>query len=105
MVGDMDAYRVVVPLVNSKEEAIRAVRSSKYPSEGNRGVDPRRASQYWSKVPDYVKEANDIVFVVVMVESQMALNNLDEILSVKGVDVGLIGPEDLSLDLGILRQH
>jgi 2-keto-3-deoxy-L-rhamnonate aldolase RhmA len=102
---DMGAYGVVVPFVNSREEAVRAVRSSKYPPEGIRGFGPRRASRYWSEVPDYVKEANDTVLVVVMVESQTALDNLDEILSVKGVDVALIGPEDLTLNLGIFRQH
>ncbi len=101
---DMGAYGVVVPWVNSKEEALRAVQSSKYPPEGIRGCGPRRASRYYSEIADYVKRANDDTLVVVMIETQDALDNLDEILSVKGVDAAYIGPDDLSLNLGIFQQ-
>ena len=101
---DMGAFGVVVPWVNTKEEASRAVRASKYPPEGIRGCGPRRASKYYSEVKDYVRSANDDVLVVVMIESQQALDNLDDILSVKGVDAAYIGPDDLSLNLGIFQQ-
>ena len=102
---DMGAHGVVVPWVNSKEEATKAVRASKYPPEGVRGCGPRRASRYYSEVADYVKNANDDILVVVMIESQQALDNLDEILAVKGVDAVFIGPDDLSLNLGIFQQR
>ncbi|HKM76281.1 MAG TPA: aldolase/citrate lyase family protein [Candidatus Bathyarchaeia archaeon] len=101
---DMGACGVVVPWVNSKEDATKAVRASKYPPEGNRGCGPRRASQYYSGISDYVKSANEEILVVVMIESQEALDNLDEILSVKGVDAAFIGPDDLSLNLGIFQE-
>jgi len=101
---DIGAYGVVVPLVDSREEALKAVRACKYPPEGIRGCGPRRASQYYSRLADYVREANEEVLVVVQIESPKALDNLDEILSVKGVDVAFIGPDDLSLNLGIFLQ-
>jgi len=101
---DMGAYGVVVPWVNTKEDALKAVRASKYPPEGIRGCGPRRASRYYSEVGDYVKKANEDVLVVVMIESQQAVDNIEEILSVKGVDATFIGPDDLSLNLGIFQQ-
>jgi 2-keto-3-deoxy-L-rhamnonate aldolase RhmA len=101
---DVGGYGVVVPWVNSKEDAIEAVRASKYPPEGIRGCGPRRASRYYSELSDYVKNINEEILVVMMIESQQALDNLDEILSVKGVDVAYIGPDDLSLNLGIFQQ-
>jgi 2-keto-3-deoxy-L-rhamnonate aldolase RhmA len=102
---DAGATGVVVPWVSSKEEATRAVHSSKYPPQGIRGCGPRRASKYYSEISDYVKQANDEVLVVVMIETQQALDNLDEILSVQGVDAVFIGPDDLSLNLGIFQQR
>jgi len=102
---DMGAYGVIVPWVNSKDDALKAVRASKYPPEGLRGCGPRRASKYYSEISEYVKRANEDVLVVVMIESQQALDNLDDILSVKGVDAAFIGPDDLSLNLGIFQQR
>src|SRR5208282_3606046 len=66
---DMGARGVVVPWVNSKEDATKAVRASKYPPEGIRGCGPRRASRYYSELSDYVKNANEETMVVVMIES------------------------------------
>ena len=102
---DMGAFGVVVPYVNTREEASRAVQACKYPPEGIRGCGPRRASRYYTEVTKYVKTSNDDVLVVVMIESQTALDNLDEILSVPGVDAVFIGPDDLSLNLGIFQQR
>jgi len=101
---DMGAYGVVVPWVNTGEEALKAVQACKYPPEGIRGCGPRRASKYYSQYADYVNKANDEVLLVVMIETQKALDNLDEILSVKGVDAAYIGPDDLSLNLGVFLQ-
>jgi len=102
---DMGAYGVVVPLVNTREEALKAVQASKYPPEGIRGCGPRRASKYYSRHADYVNSANDEVLVVVMIETQKAIDSLDEILSVKGVDAAFVGPDDLSLNLGVFLQR
>jgi 2-keto-3-deoxy-L-rhamnonate aldolase RhmA len=102
---DMGARGVVVPCINSKEEASRAVRACLYPPQGVRGCGPRRASRYGSELGRYVKSSNDEVLVVVMIESQSGLDNIDEILTVPGVDVAFIGPDDLSLNLGIFQQR
>ena len=101
---DMGATGIVVPMVNSKEDAERAVKSAKYPPEGFRGCGPRRASQYYVNYTEYMESANNEVLVVVMIETQAALDNLDSILSVKGVDAVFIGPNDLMLNLGIFLQ-
>jgi len=101
---DVGAYGVVVPWVNTREDALRAVQASKYPPEGIRGCGPRRASRYYSEYAEYVNTANDEVMVIVQIETQRALDNIDEILSVKGVDATIIGPDDLSLNLGIFLQ-
>jgi len=102
---DIGACGVVVPWVNTKEESAKAVRACLYPPRGIRGSGPRRASRYYSDVVKYVESSNENVLVVVMIESQMALDNLDEILSVPGVDAAFIGPDDLSLNLGIFQQR
>jgi 2-keto-3-deoxy-L-rhamnonate aldolase RhmA len=102
---DVGASGVVVPYVNTKDDASKAVRSCLYPPQGIRGCGPRRASHYYSEMASYVKSSNENVLVVVMIESQMALDNLDEILSVPGVDAAFIGPDDLSLNLGIFQQR
>jgi len=94
---DIGAYGVMVPWVSSKEEAENAVRYCKYPPEGIRGWGPRRAGMF---DPDYFKTANDEVIVTVQIETKKALDNLDEILSVPGIDACYIGPWDLSISLG-----
>jgi 2-keto-3-deoxy-L-rhamnonate aldolase RhmA len=101
---DMGAYGVVVPSVNTKEEASRAVRACLYPPQGIRGCGPRRASRYYSEMAKYVKTSNDDVLVVVMIENEAGLANIEEIVSVQGVDAVFIGPDDLSLNLGIFQQ-
>lgn len=102
---DIGARGVVVPMVNSKEEAENAVKSCKYPPEGFRGCGPRRASRYGARYREYVEGANEDTLVVVMIESEKAIQNIDEILSVKGVDAIFVGPDDLSLNLGIFQQR
>ena len=94
---DIGAHGVVVPWVNTKEEAEYAVRACKYPPEGLRGYGPRRAALF---DPDYPKTANDEILVVVQIETRKAISNLDDILSVKGIDACYIGPSDLSQSFG-----
>ncbi|MBS7609410.1 hypothetical protein KEJ36_00170 [Candidatus Bathyarchaeota archaeon] len=98
---DIGAYGLVIPWVNTKDEALSAVRACKYPPEGVRGFGPRRASMY---DPEYVKTANEELLIVAQIETESALKNLDDILSVKGIDVALIGPWDLSMSLGVFTQ-
>jgi 2-dehydro-3-deoxyglucarate aldolase len=102
---DIGARGVVVPMVNSNEEAEKVVKSCKYPPEGFRGCGPRRAAQYGARYKQYVETANEDVLVIVMIETEKAIQNIDEILSVKGVDAIFVGPDDLSLNLGIFQQR
>ncbi len=94
---DIGAHGVLVPWVNTKEEAEYAVRACKYPPEGLRGFGPRRAALF---DPDYPKTANDEILVVVQIETRKAVSNIDDILSVKGIDACYIGPWDLALSFG-----
>lgn len=94
---DIGAQGVLIPWVNSKEEAELAVKACKYPPEGIRGWGPRRAALF---DPDYWKTANNEILISVQIETGKALQNLDEILSVEGVDACYIGPYDLSNNLG-----
>ncbi len=96
---DVGLYGIIVPWVNTKEEAIYAVRSMRYPPHGVRGFGPRRAGML---DPDYVKTADKELFLGVQIETQKAVDNIDEILSVEGVDAALVGPADLSLSMGML---
>jgi 2-keto-3-deoxy-L-rhamnonate aldolase RhmA len=94
---DIGAYGVLVPWVNSKEEAEAAVQACRYPPEGIRGYGPRRASRF---DPNYRETANEEILVSVQIETQKALDNLDEIAAVEGVDALFIGPYDLSNNMG-----
>jgi 2-keto-3-deoxy-L-rhamnonate aldolase RhmA len=94
---DIGAYGVLIPWVNSKEEAEAAVQACKYPPEGIRGWGPRRAERF---DPDYRATANDEVLISVQIETQKAVDNLDEIASVEGIDALFIGPYDLSNNMG-----
>ena len=94
---DIGAYGVLVPWVNSREEAEAAVQACRYPPEGIRGWGPRRAERF---DPDYRATANDEILVSVQIETQKAIDNLEEITAVEGVDALYIGPYDLSNNLG-----
>lgn len=94
---DIGAYGVLLPWINSKEEAENAVKACRYPPEGIRSWYPRRAAMF---DPDYFKTANNEILVAVQIETAKALKNLDEILSVPGIDACYIGPYDLSCSLG-----
>lgn len=96
---DAGAYGVVVPLVNNREEAERAVWACRYPPVGGRSSGPARAAMYGGA--NYAAEANDEIAVICMIETAEALDNLDEILSVEGVDCAYIGPSDLAYALGM----
>jgi 2-keto-3-deoxy-L-rhamnonate aldolase RhmA len=102
---DGGAHGVMVPLVNTAEEARRAVAACKYPPEGVRGMGPRRASDYGRRFDDYMRRANREVIVIVQIETPEAVENIDAIVSVKGVDVAAIGPGDLSKTMGCFENR
>ena len=98
---DMGAQGVIVPLVNTAEEAERAVQAAKYPPRGVRGYSFCRGNDWGAEFESYVSCANDDIAVVIMVESKQAVEGIDEILAVDGVDGVFIGPYDMSGSYGI----
>jgi 4-hydroxy-2-oxoheptanedioate aldolase len=98
---DIGAATVLVPMVESAEQARALVRAVRHPPEGIRGVSTvlARAAQ-WGRYEDYLERANDEVCLVVQIESAAALAHVDSIARVDGVDGLLIGPSDLAATLG-----
>ena len=98
---DIGAQTVLVPMVDTADDARRMVDALRYPPHGVRGVGASiaRASR-WSRVPNYMAQAEENLCLLVQVESRKALENLDEIIDVEGVDGVFIGPADLSASLG-----
>ncbi len=95
---DAGAYGVICPMVNTREDAQRLVAYTHYAPRGTRSFGPVRALLYGGA--DYPQHADDTVVVFAMIETAQALDNLDAILSVDGLDAVYIGPSDLSLALG-----
>ena len=95
---------VIIPLVNSKEEAECAVRAMKYPPWGERGAGLSRAQCYGMRMEEYIKTANEEVTTILMIEHIKAVENIEAILSVKGVDSVMVGALDLSGSMGLLGQ-
>jgi 2-keto-3-deoxy-L-rhamnonate aldolase RhmA len=101
---DLGAQGVIVPLVNNAAEARRAVAAAKYPPAGVRGFCFSRMNNYGVDFAAYAAAANEQTAVVVMIESREAVEQVDAILAVEGVDGVFIGPYDLSGSYGIPGQ-
>ncbi len=99
---DAGAYGVICPMVNTREEAQRFVAYTSYAPKGTRSFGPVRALLYGGA--DYPAKANDTIVRFAMIETAQALDNLDAILGVEGLDAIYIGPSDLSLALGCKPQ-
>jgi 4-hydroxy-2-oxoheptanedioate aldolase len=95
---DAGVYGVICPMISTREQAEALVQACRYPPRGFRSWGPVRASIYAGT--DYGDHANQDILVIPMIETAQALENLDEILSVPGVDAVYVGPSDLSLALG-----
>ena len=95
---DAGAYGIICPMVNTREDAQRLVAYTHYAPRGSRSFGPVRALLYGGA--DYAAKANETVVAFAMIETAQALDNLDAILSVEGLDAIYIGPSDLSLALG-----
>lgn len=100
-VMDSGAAGVLVPMINSKAEAEMAVKSVKYPPLGQRGVGLARAQGYGESFDEYVRTANEHSLLMVQIEHIKAVQNIEDILSVPGIDGTFIGPYDLSLSMGL----
>ena len=102
---DTGAQTLLVPMVQSAEEAAAAVAAVRYPPQGVRGVGSALArSSRWNRIPDYLRRANDEMCVLVQIETPRGVDALEEILTVDGVDGAFIGPADLSASMGYLGQ-
>ena len=100
---DTGVHGLLIPYVNTREEAESAVRACRYPPQGIRGVaGSPRAQGYGQNVQAYLQQANDEVLLITAVETPTAVTNLEDILGVDGVDGIFIGPMDLATNMGHL---
>lgn len=99
---DAGAWGIVVPMVNSKEEAERAVEATRYPPAGSRSVGGGRHAISWGGgAEEYFRAANEEILLVLQIEHIKGVENAQEILSVPGVDACFIGPNDMGASMGI----
>ncbi len=96
---DAGAHGIIVPMVNTRAEAEAAAAACRYPPRGGRSFGPFRAGLLHGG--NYLEEANEQVYCIPMIETRQALDNLDDILSVPGLDGVYVGPSDLSVSLGL----
>jgi len=95
---DAGCYAVICPMINTREEAEAFVGACRYPPEGYRSFGPYRATLYGGQ--DYTEHANETVVTMAMIETEEALDNLEEITGVQGLDAVFVGPSDLGQNLG-----
>lgn len=101
---DSGAAGIIVPQVNSADQAAQVVERAKYAPAGRRGVGVGRAHRYGLGFGDYVGRANEETAVIVQTEHITAVENIQSIIRVSGVDAVLVGPYDLSASLGLMGQ-
>jgi len=99
---DAGAQTLLIPYVQSVEEARRAIEATRYPPDGFRGVAVATRANRWGRVTDYFRRVNDELCVIVQLETTVALAHLEEIAALEGIDCIFIGPSDLSASLGHL---
>ena len=97
---DAGADGIIVPMVNSKDEAIKAINAVKYPPKGQRGVGLARAQKYGFGFEEYKDHKANNIKLIVQIEHIEAVKNLEDILSLEGIDGTFIGPYDLSGSMG-----
>ncbi len=98
---DIGAHGIIVPRIRSADEARRVVDWCRYPPQGARSVGVGRAQGYGARLDDYLARANDEIAVVLQIEHAEAIQALEDIAAVKGVDALFVGPYDLSASLGV----
>src|SRR5215207_1462733 len=102
---DVGVQTLLVPFIQSAEEAARAVAATRYPPRGIRGVASVHRSNRYGRTPDYFKRSDDEMCVLVQLETRVAVDALEEIATVEGVDGVFIGPSDLAASLGYLGNN
>lgn len=100
---DIGAQTILVPMIDTAEQAKEVIKSMYYPPLGVRGVGAAlaRASHY-SAIPDYLNTANDEVCLLIQIESVQGVKKLDDILKLEGIDGVFVGPADLAADMGFV---
>ncbi|UCH63409.1 MAG: hypothetical protein JSU77_02845 [Fidelibacterota bacterium] len=103
---DSGATGLLVPQVNTADQAREIIHHAKYPPMGDRGVGLRRAHSRYGRVDatEYLKQANEDTFIAVQAENSTSIENMEEIAAVPGIDCVFVGPSDLSVSLGIPGQ-
>ncbi len=99
---DVGAQTLLVPYVQNAEEAKQAVAATRYPPAGIRGVTGSGRASRYGRVKDYLQKANDEIGVIVQVETREALDQIEAIAAVPGVDGVFVGPSDLSASFGLI---
>ncbi len=99
---DLGTQTLLIPYVQTAEEAAQAVSYMRYPPAGRRGVAGGTRATQWGRIRDYYKSVEEELCLLVQVESRQGLANLDAIAATPGVDGVFIGPADLSADMGHL---
>jgi 4-hydroxy-2-oxoheptanedioate aldolase len=103
---DLGVQNLLLPMVNSVVEAEAAVAATRYPPQGVRGVGSALArAARWNRVPDYLARAGETISVTVQIESTAAVDAVEDILKVDGVDAVFLGPSDLAASMGLLGQQ
>jgi 4-hydroxy-2-oxoheptanedioate aldolase len=102
---DIGVQTLLVPFVQSAEEAARAVAATRYPPRGVRGVASVHRANRYGRAPDYFARADDEMCVLVQLETAASVEALEEIAAVEGVDGVFIGPSDLAASLGHLGNN
>ncbi|MEM8620789.1 MAG: aldolase/citrate lyase family protein [Actinomycetota bacterium] len=96
---DAGAITLIVPMVDDADEAREVVAATRYPPQGVRGAASARAAR-WGRIADYRSSADDGICLITMIETPAAIENIDAICSVDGVDVAFVGPTDLATAMG-----
>lgn len=99
---DIGAQTLLIPFVQNEDEASRAVEAARYPPHGIRGVSVSTRANGFGRIPDYFARADEEICILVQIETGAALERIEKIAAVDGVDGVFIGPSDLAADLGHL---
>lgn len=103
---DLGVQNLLIPMVHTVADAEAAVAATRYPPEGVRGVGSALArAARWNRIPDYLAGATGTISVTVQIESTTAVNSVEPILAVDGVDAIFVGPSDLAASMGLLGQQ
>ncbi|BBE24230.1 2,4-dihydroxyhept-2-ene-1,7-dioic acid aldolase [Arthrobacter sp. MN05-02] len=103
---DLGVQNLLIPMVNTVADAEAAVAATRYPPEGVRGVGSALArAARWNRIPDYLGSAAGTISVTVQIESTTAVEAVEDILAVDGVDAIFLGPSDLAASMGLLGRQ